>query len=393
MSETEKPKKLLVLVVDRDNDIWRKAGIPTPIIGFEENLKAAEALMLSDPEEADANAMFGALKLYRELAEKYGDENIEVATLAGEESEGLEADMKIIRELRAVLKKFPAEGCVFVSDGVTDQFILPLVTSELPVISVKRFIVKHSESVEQTWLILGRYIRLLFTEPRYSKIFIGIPGLLLAIISILYVINVASVPLILSAIGFFLFLRGFNVDQKVVNAMKGLVELFHMPAYKQLRTFAVFVTFILIVTGFYVGYLTSLNAIYTRYPNPPDIATHTWWWLDKATFIAGAFISGSVDLISVAILVMVLSNAVYYIFARNPKFWGMVRAGVLTLWLWALLKRTGIILITGSSGTIEDPQVLLLVMVSILGIVTLTITLLVTRMLSRMYSKYFKKRR
>jgi len=281
MSEVETPKKLLVLVVDRDDDIRRKAGIPTPLIGFEENLKAAEALMLSDPEEADANAMFGALKLYRELADKYGAENVEVATLAGEENEGLEADMKIIRELRKVLEKFPAEGCVFVSDGVTDQFILPLITSELPVISVKRLVVKQSESVEQTWLILGRYLRLLFTEPRYSKIFLGVPGLLMAIIGILYVINVASIPLILSAIGIFLFLRGFNVDQRVANALKGIVDLFHMPAYKQLRAFAAFITFILLVTGIYVGYLTSLNAVYSRYPNPPDPVTHTWWWLDK----------------------------------------------------------------------------------------------------------------
>jgi len=107
----------------------------------------------------------------------------------------------------------------------------------------------------------------------------------------------------------------------------------------------------------------------------------------------GTFISGSVDLLGVAILIMILSNSIYYIFARDPRFWGMVRAGVLALWLWALLKRTGVILITGSAGTIEDPQVFLLMMVSILGIVTMTVTLLVTRMLSRMYSKYFKRRR
>lgn len=393
MSEDEGPKRFLVLVVDRDDDLRRKAGISTPVIGFEENLKAAEALVLSDPEEADANAMFGALKIYRELVKKYGPGNVEVATLAGEESEGLEADMKIMRELKKVLEKFPAEGCIFVSDGVTDQFILPLITSEIPVVSVKRLVVKQSESVEQTWLILGRYLKLLFTEARYSKIFLGVPGLLMAIIGILYVINVASIPLIVSAIGIFLFLRGFNVDQRVANAIRGIVGLFHMPAYKQLRAFAAFITFILFVTGIYVGYLTALNSIYARYPNPPDPVTHTWWWLDKAAFIAGVFISGSVDLLAVAILIMILSNAVYYLFARDPRFWGMIRAGVLSLWLWALLKRTGVILITGSAGTIEDPQVFLLMMVSILGIITMTITLLVTRMLSRMYSKYFKRRK
>ncbi|HDJ67034.1 MAG TPA: DUF373 family protein, partial [Nitrososphaeria archaeon] len=130
MAET--PKKLLVLVVDRDNDIGRKTGIKTPIIGFEENLKAAQALLLSDPEEADANAMFGALRVYRELAETYGEDHVEVATLAGKEGEGIEADMKIMNELNEVLRKFKADGCVFISDGVTDQFVTPLITSKIP---------------------------------------------------------------------------------------------------------------------------------------------------------------------------------------------------------------------------------------------------------------------
>ncbi|MCD6313153.1 MAG: DUF373 family protein, partial [Thaumarchaeota archaeon] len=84
---TEAAKKLLILVVDRDNDVGRKTGISTPIVGFEENLKAAQALLLADPEEADANAIFGALKIYRELSEKLGDD-VEVATVAGEEGEG-----------------------------------------------------------------------------------------------------------------------------------------------------------------------------------------------------------------------------------------------------------------------------------------------------------------
>ena len=118
MAESPKKQKLLILVVDRDNDIGRKTGLQTPIVGFEENLKAAQALLLADPEEADANAIFGGLKLYRELAEKLGDD-VEIATLAGEEKEGIEADMKIMKELEQVLQRFKADGCVLVSDGVT----------------------------------------------------------------------------------------------------------------------------------------------------------------------------------------------------------------------------------------------------------------------------------
>ena len=385
------PKKLLVIVVDRDNDIGRKTGIETPILGFEENLKAAQALLLSDPEEADANAIFGALKLYRELSEKLGD-NVEVATLAGEEGEGLEADMKIMKELDKVLEKFKADGCILVSDGVTDQFITPILSSKIPIISVRRFVVRHSESVEQTWLVLGRYLKLIFTEPRYSKIFLGIPGLLMAIIGILYVINVTSIPIVLSAIGIYFILRGFGVDQKLANALRNFVQIFRMPAYAQFRAYAAFTTLILLLMGFYIGYVTMLNAIQARYPDAPDFSTHTWWWLDKAPFIIGSYISGCIDLISVAIFVTIFANIIYYLFTRNPNLWIMIRGAVLLLWLWALLKRTGIILTMGGAGGLEDPQVFLLILTALLGMVTMSVTILITRILRRTYSKYFRKK-
>ncbi|RLG06031.1 MAG: hypothetical protein DRN59_03665 [Thaumarchaeota archaeon] len=387
----EKQKKLLILVVDRDNDVGRKTGLSTPIVGFEENLKAAQALLLADPEEADANAIFGALKIYRELSEKLGD-HIEVATVAGEESEGLEADMKIMRELDEVLEKFKADGCILVSDGVTDQFVTPILSSRLPIVSVRRVVVRHSESVEQTWLILGRYFKLIFTEPRYSRIFLGIPGLLMAIIGILYIVNVASIPFVLSAIGIYFIMRGFNIDQRIASGFRNLLRLFRMPAYTQLRAYATFTTLILLLMGFYTGYISTIKAVEEAYPEAPEFSTHVLWWLDKLPFIAGAYISSSIDLISIAIFVAVLANMVYYLFTRNPNFWLMVRGSVLLLWLWALLKRTGIILLTGASGGFENPQIFLLIVTAILGMVAMAITILVTRILRKAYSKYFRKK-
>lgn len=387
------PRRLLVLVVDRDDDLRRKTGISTPVIGFEENLKAAQALVLSDPEEADANAMFGALKTYRELAEKLGEENVEVATLAGEESEGIEADMKILRELDEVLRSFPAEAAVFVSDGVTDQLVLPVISSRIPVISVKRLVVRQSESVEQTWLILGRYLRLLFTEPRYARMFLGIPGLFMAIIGALYLINVASLPLLITAIGFLLFARGFNLDQRIMSAFRGFVQLFRMPAYKQLRAFAAVVSLILFLSGLYIGYVSSMNTIYTLYPNPPDPTLYTWWWLEKIPLIIGTFITGSVDMIAVAIIITIISNVIYYVFVRDGRFWGAIRSAVLTVWLWALFKRTGILLVSSILGPFEEAQINPLLIVAILGIITMALTIVVTRSLSKMYAKYFRKKR
>ncbi len=45
----------LVLAIDRDNDLGRKTGIRSPVIGREANLAAAQELGLADPEESDTN--------------------------------------------------------------------------------------------------------------------------------------------------------------------------------------------------------------------------------------------------------------------------------------------------------------------------------------------------
>jgi len=58
---------LLVIAIDRDNDLGRKTGIRSPVLGREPNVKAALELGLADPEESDTNTMFAAIKTYDQL--------------------------------------------------------------------------------------------------------------------------------------------------------------------------------------------------------------------------------------------------------------------------------------------------------------------------------------
>ncbi len=53
---------LLVIAIDRDNDLGRKTGIRSPVLGREPNVKAALELGLADPEESDTNTMLAAIK-------------------------------------------------------------------------------------------------------------------------------------------------------------------------------------------------------------------------------------------------------------------------------------------------------------------------------------------
>ena len=52
---------LLIVCVDRDDDVGKKAGIATPVIGRDACIEAAQRLALEDPEDADSNAIFAAV--------------------------------------------------------------------------------------------------------------------------------------------------------------------------------------------------------------------------------------------------------------------------------------------------------------------------------------------
>src|SRR5579885_255852 len=177
LSKAAGHSKILVLCIDRDDDIGSKGGIETPIVGRDSCINAGTRLAIEDPEDADANAIFGAIKTYEELVSK--GYNTEVAIVAGKENRGVEADEKISLEIQSILDKYPADAAVLVSDGEDDERVLPVIQSWLPVISVQRIIMRHSRSVEYSYAVLGRYIRMLAFDSQYSKFFLGVPGILL----------------------------------------------------------------------------------------------------------------------------------------------------------------------------------------------------------------------
>ena len=147
----------LILCVDRDDDLGRKARIKGPIIGREENLSAAVALGLADPEDSDMNAIFAAISLYDRL--KKGGKDVEIATLTGHEEVGMKSDEIIAKQLDKVIKKINPSDVIFVSDGSEDEYILPLITSRLPITHMRKVIVKQSKNIESTYYIIMKALR------------------------------------------------------------------------------------------------------------------------------------------------------------------------------------------------------------------------------------------
>ena len=98
--------------------------------------------------------------------------------------------------------------------------MIPIIQSLKPIVSVERVAVKHSQTVEETYQVLGRYLRMLVFDPHYSKYALGVPGLILLLAGILVVTGhafEAGLSAILIIGGAFL-VRGFSVDRTVAGS-------------------------------------------------------------------------------------------------------------------------------------------------------------------------------
>ena len=212
--------KLLVICVDRDNDVGEKTGIVTPIMGRDACIEAAQRLALEDPEDADSNSIFAAIKTYEDLISK--GYKVEVVTLAGTKNRGIHADEKILAETRMVLEEFAANGAVIVSDGEDDESVIPVIQNVLPVVSVQRVVMKVSRSVEYSYAVFGRYLKMIAYDSRYSKFFLGVPGILLLIggIATVFDFTVEIFAVLVSVLGGAFLIRAFDIDRAWSNWSK-----------------------------------------------------------------------------------------------------------------------------------------------------------------------------
>jgi len=222
--------KIIVICIDRDDDIGIKGGLETPIIGKELCIEAGTSLAIKDPEDSDCNAIFGAIKSYEEFKTKGHD--VEVTLVAGRFNRGIEGDAKIGLEIDTVLDKYNADGAVVVSDGEDDETVIPIIQGKIPIISIQRVIVRQSRSVEYSYAILARYIKILFYDPRYSKFFLGLPGALLVTsgLSIIFGFSREAFALGLSMLGLAFIVRAFDIDKSISTLSKptpsGFIRIF-----------------------------------------------------------------------------------------------------------------------------------------------------------------------
>lgn len=318
-------KKTLVLVVDRDNDFGSKGGVHTPVIGVEECSVAAAALGIADPEDSDINSMYSAINIYKEMLNE--GSWVEVALICGDQRIGHRSDSAVIDELNQVLDEVRPDGVVLVGDGAEDEYVYPIISSRVPIDSVKKVVVKQSPGLEGSVYIISKMLE----DPIKRKRFLTPIGWILFMISLVYILPMlyfygftapnftrVSGALVVMIIGLALLIYGYNTLGGITGWFNKLSSI--------LQSGSVIVTFsliaiALIVSGLVLGIL-AVQDIYT--PSPYQavlrfLAAAIWpiffgflffmigsfinEYLTKGVVRLG-FITGSINILGIGMVIM-----------------------------------------------------------------------------------------
>jgi putative membrane protein len=254
-------RPLLLLCVDRDNDVFEKAKINGPVVGRAKNLDAAIKLALADPEDPDGNAIFYAIKLY----DKFKKDNtaVEIVTIAGHKNLGYEADRELSIQLDRVIREIHPTSAMLISDGISDEEIMPIIKSRLKIDSTKIVVIKQAKELEKTYFVLIEKLR----DPYYAKILLGIPAALFLLFSISSLLGWGWQPVGI-VIGTYLILRGFGIDESVFRVLRD----FRFSTEK--TSWVGYVSgFALILIGMIIGYQQFIDGI-NLFPGKEKVAAY-----------------------------------------------------------------------------------------------------------------------
>ncbi|MBW9220239.1 DUF373 family protein [Methanothermococcus sp. SCGC AD-155-N22] len=151
-------EKYLVIIVDMDDDVGRKANIKTPVLGRSDCINAAIKLGLADPGDTDINSILGGVKLYDDL--KREGYEVELALISGyKDVESKECAKKIKEQLDFLLYLYEPTFVYFVSDGKEDELVLKYLEGKNVFVWKKRIVVKQSEYLESTYYLIQEFLK------------------------------------------------------------------------------------------------------------------------------------------------------------------------------------------------------------------------------------------
>ena len=207
---------LLVLCVDLDDDIGRKTGIPTPVVGRNQIEHAAVSLAEADPEDSDVNVLFEGVHLFDRLSAE-GEEPVEVAAVTGSEGGDVAANRAVgeeIDEILAMLQTGEQVKVVVVTDGAQDESVVPVIRSRVPIDSVRRVVVRQAQNLESMYYTIKQVLN----DPETRGTILVPLGVLLLIYPLAVLADLLGLPgavlgLSSGALGLYALFRGLGLEE------------------------------------------------------------------------------------------------------------------------------------------------------------------------------------
>ncbi|MFC7204803.1 DUF373 family protein [Haloferax namakaokahaiae] len=215
---------LLVLCVDLDDDLGRKTGFDTPVIGRDRVEEAAVALATADPEDSDVNVLFQGIRVYDQLLEDE-DEEVEVAAVTGLEGSDVKANRAIGEEIDTVLASLStgeSVHAIVITDGAQDESVLPVIRSRVPIDGVRRVVVRQAQNLESMYYTMKQVL----ADPETRGTILVPLGILLLIYPFVTIASFFDVPgavvlgLISALLGLYTLFRGLGLETAVDDAVE-----------------------------------------------------------------------------------------------------------------------------------------------------------------------------
>lgn len=277
--------KTLILNVDRDNDFGEKAGIEGPILGYAECYNAAIKLVTNDPEDSDANALFGAIQHYEQLQRDGKD--VDIGLVTGDSDVGAKSDEILGMQIDEILGKAAFDDLILVSDGAEDDYIVPVIVSRIRIRYVKHVIVRHNQNIESVYYYIVRAMK---DKKLVNKFIIplGLVFLTYGIVSLGFIIysivaakvqfvdpSLGAVTFVTIVLGSYLVERGFELGRFAKRILGSVRE------YAQ-ETRILFLSYVISSMLIFAGLASSFAIARRTHHSALDgllifLSLFTWW--------------------------------------------------------------------------------------------------------------------
>ncbi|MXR41211.1 DUF373 family protein [Halobaculum sp. WSA2] len=260
---------ILVLPVDLDDDLGRKTGVRTPVIGRDAVEDAAVQLATADPEDSDVNVLFQAINAYEDLrSDPAVDEEVAVAAVTGVNEGDVKANRAVGEEIDTVLAALSTGEevrAIVITDGAQDESVLPVIRSRVPLDGVRRVVVRQAQDLESIYYTMKQVL----SDPETRGTILIPLGVLLLVYPFSVIAGILDLPgavvfgSISTLLGLYSLWRGLGLEETV----DGVAERVRTSLYAGRVTI---VTYLVAAALIVIGGVQGLDALEAAAAGAPD---------------------------------------------------------------------------------------------------------------------------